>query len=203
MNKQSSQFGFWATRLGGVAVLLAGAIILWFIVRQQQAAVVALQHEREQVPQAELRLTTLNAQLKKYAPVVTTLEGATVIRDKIGDVIGVIEKEAVGRGVEVEFADITEKQVFDEQGQLAKQSGPIQLIQIKMVAVGEPEALLEFLYAVEHLPFLLHLDAWRLDSVAPVQPPRPSVSPEEEAVPLVGQVNADLVVGVRQLTDKE
>ncbi len=109
-------------------------------------AIAPEQGQRERVLQKEL--ITVEEKLKKISSIVVSEDGLV-------DVVGSIVKAAQSSGVAVQVPEVSSDPTA---------TGVLQDVYIRLNAVGSPSALVMFLYRLEHLPYLVKLSSWSLDT---------------------------------------
>lgn len=150
---------------GIVFVLLIVATIWgWQMLSNFREEVLQGASTLEMRPEEQVLFASVQSEISRRGDDVASVESLIVERNQLGDVVGQIEGAAQDAGVLVALPEVEEKAVFNEHGNEVEPSGPIQEVRIAIVATGSPRDLLEFLYQLEHLPYLVTLDDWRLDT---------------------------------------
>lgn len=158
------------SKIGAVIVLevavAAGLLIgLWLgaqRLQRMQQHVVAAQHQIATAPQQQLAQEAISTELKKYAAAVTQLQQLIPPRSTVGNVIARIEGEASKKKLKAIVSDVKEEIKYGKNNKPIVQAGPYQEVRITVQSYGDPATLLELLYAIEHLPYVLKIPDWNI-----------------------------------------
>lgn len=137
------------------AVCIAGGIILRIQVRQLQTSIAERIAYIENVPAKQQRMKQLQEQLTSVQTDLKRLSGTLVSRDDLSGVIASISRAAQLSGVAVQIPQVENT---------SESSGLLEDVRMQMNAVGSPSALIAFLYRVEHLPYVIRMASWTLDT---------------------------------------
>lgn len=175
----------WAARGGLLVVLFGVAGWLGHMVQETRL-------EREQLTQTLTGLPErLSAEavqqtaLSQHRPVLEKLQRWLPGQQEVGAVASALEQAGGRHQVTVTLTGVTKAEERDASGAIIPPSGPVRDIQITGTVSGAPGRLLDWLGAVERLPYLLRVDAWKLQVVTAaagqattqVLVPAPSVLP--------------------------
>lgn len=126
----------------------------------------------------------------------------------LNGVLSVLESEAQREGVTVAA---TARESADEVGAEAGAGATeFRLIPIAITATGGPAALVSYLHAVEHMPYLAGIESFslqtgRANSAVPIGQQIPLLSPPGAGQPTAeeagGELSVTLLVAVRELTE--
>lgn len=185
----------WIIRLLLVLALLTGAGYGWQFVQGKRNEVIASRLTLERRPALRSHYASQEAELRRRQDEITQIQSLVISRDNVGQVVGEIERTAGSAGATLQIPKVEEKFVQDEKGQPILPAGPLFDVRIKLVANGQPKQLLNLLYAIEHMPYLLYLESWDLTSVRPEGPDTLEGSAADSEAAF-GQLNASVVVAV-------
>lgn len=174
--------------LVAVAVLTGALIRVGQMVLAIRDQTIAKQLKLEASLDSAVHQAALVERLVKHEKEIKRIRTMVPGRDEISQVVELIEREAKSEGVAVLVPRIGEEPVYDENGVVIERTGPASVVRLKIEGVGDPLALLNFMHAVEHLPYLLRPVSFTLEksagaaavgraNVAPVGP-GPSGQPE-------------------------
>ncbi len=104
--------------------------------------------QQQRFMQSQEALHLAQEKLKRISDIV-------VSQDELSAVVKNISLAASASGVTVQIPDVTS----DPQS-----TGTLDDVRIRMSAVGSPAALVAFLYRLEHLPYVIRLSSWNLDT---------------------------------------
>lgn len=155
----------------GKVVLLVGLVIgSWWLGRMVRAARV----ERETLTQGLLDIPErLSAEARQHTALAQHREALQQLQrllpdqPGVGALASVLEQEGTRQQVTVALTDLKEVEERDASGVVLPPRGPVRDIRITGVVRGVPGRLLDWLGAVERLPYLLRVEAWKLQVVAP------------------------------------
>lgn len=175
-------FRFAGWRWVAKALLLAGlAGGVWWL----GAKVLETRVEREVLTQTLTELparvsaeVVQQAALSQHQTSVEQVQRLLPDQQAVGSVAGSLEQEGSRREVTVTLTDIAAVLEQDASGAPVTPTGPVGDIRISGSASGAPGQLLEWLGIVEGLPYVLRVEAWKLQVVVPttlpVVPARPA-----------------------------
>lgn len=146
-----------------VMIGLGGTIFAWRWLTQARTALREQEASLEQLPQVVARQGAAQAELEKRAFDVQRVKSFLVAKDQIGKLVTEIEAAAREAGVEMAVPAVEEKEQLDEEGRIVPPGGPLFEVRLKIVATGQPAALLKFLHAAEHMQYLVYWESFRLD----------------------------------------
>ncbi|MCH8748296.1 flagellar biosynthetic protein FliO, partial [Patescibacteria group bacterium] len=130
-------------------------------------------------------LAKLN-ELRNSQERIQRLDDLIVTRAEVGVVVSTLEGLATDAVVALQIPTITE--VVDETTVPPQERVPGSFVEaeIKLIAVGAPEKLVQFLHAVEHAPWLLAVPSWTIKSsntaVPGIVPVAPAGLPSGQAI---------------------
>ena len=176
-------------RLGEGVLLITLLVAAWYVygftvtIRDM---VYQQEQELVEAPEQVLReLAQLN-ELRNSQERIQRLDDLIVTRAEVGVVVSTLEGLATDAVVALQIPTITE--VVDEAtaAQQESVSGSFVEAEIKLIAVGAPEKLVQFLHAVEHAPWLLAVPSWTIKSsntaVPGIVPVAPAGLPSGQAI---------------------
>lgn len=102
------------------------------------------------------------AVLAQHRAAVERLQRLLPRREEVGAVAGAMEREGTQRNVAVVITDLKEAELRDASGTVAPPSGPVRDLRITGIAIGAPAQLISWLGAVEHFPYLMRIEEWKL-----------------------------------------
>jgi hypothetical protein len=116
------------------------------------------------------RFADLESEIELRSADVDRAKGYVLKKNEIGDVIALIEKEATARGLSLRIPLVQEQKKDEDKDKdddsSKEESGPLRDVDVQVVVDGSPVQVLDFFYAVEHLPYLLSVNRWHIDAVA-------------------------------------
>jgi len=184
----------WLGKSGLLVALAAGIGWTWGQLQTLRAEVIEQRQRLEEAPREAAKVAMLKNELAKRQFDVERITAFLVERNELADAVGEIEAAAERAGVEVTVPGVAEREIFDEDGNVVEPSGPILEVELDVVALGPPRALLAFLHSIEHTQRLTYLASWRLDATERAARGQQT---EESAEPR-GVLTVDYVVAVRR-----
>ncbi len=138
--------------------------------------------------------------LVKYHQGIATVQDIVIARDDLVKVVTAIEGEAARASVAVTIPLVAEQKKVDENGVPIANSGSTFDVRLQISATGDPVKLLQFAQAVEHLPYLLTLSTFKMQTTTANQNSLVANSPDKTApvTAASGQLEADLIITVMQ-----
>ncbi len=109
----------------------------------------------EHAPAQQQRFMQSQEQLRAAQDKLKQISTIVVSQDDLSEVVKNISLAANSSGVTVQIPDVASD---------AQSSGAFEDVRIRMNAVGSPAALVSFLYRLEHLPYVIRLSSWNLDT---------------------------------------
>ncbi len=152
----------WVLKLIILLLILAGLPYLHITTSRLYESVSAKRHLLEKNPDNLIYSSAARAELAKRQLDIQRIKSYVPERNAVAGVVTAMEQEGTKQSVVLKVTDIGEELVTNAAGQPEVASGPIQNVRIKITAVGKPENLVQLLYSVEHMPYLLHLVSWEL-----------------------------------------
>lgn len=189
----------WSLKVCVLLLMMGGLLFVHSFVSRLADQVTEKRNELEQKPAEQLRIATLRSELSRRAFDLDRIKGYVVSRDRIIDVVSAIEAEGQRFGVTVQVPDIQEVPVFDADGNQIDPTGPLQDVEIKVIAVGPPQQLVAFLHSIDHLPYILSTVRWNLSldrSALSSSSTIPVPSGEGETAALEGVLETDIILAV-------
>lgn len=192
----------WIVRFLILAVLVGAAVAVHLQVSKWRVAVTMKQEQLRQAPVQDLAAASLRADLRRKQEDVSQVLTFVPTRDDMVGVVTSVEEEGKRRGLETAVVDIKEQAKVD--GAEGEADNSLQHVELHVVASGDPSGLMEFLYAVEHLPYMLYGNNWRLSvsgtqiatrgtgGIAQVEESIPAVAPD-----VSGKLTLTLILAVR------
>jgi len=149
-------------RIGqGLLIVFLVGISVWLVytVRLTRAEVRQQGEVLERLPEEESRRVMLRGELERRRHDIERIKALVARRDQVGEVVNRIKAEGLARDIDVRVVQVVEN-VEDEEGS----TGPFKDVRLKIVGFGDPENLLDFLHASEHLPYLVSVFDWRVST---------------------------------------
>ncbi len=186
------RISFYVVLLGG----LVGAI--WYAdtqVRALRERAAVAQRELQDVPRRTANSLTLKKELALLTEQMKTIYQGTPSTNQLPDVIANISALAASSGVSAQVPVVQESAGKEKEKAMDSFSD----VRIHVAASGDPENLATFLYRIEHLPYVMRVVSWTIDttrqvaisSFTGVAPPAPG---GEEAAPRGSSLEADIVI---------
>lgn len=149
-------------QLLGVGALVGAVVYIAPLLEQVRLELFKQQRATETVLQTRVQAAALKTELDKRAHDLERVGALFLPRENFDDLISTLEGQALRYRVSMHVPRIIE--AADEQKAEAKlHSGrAIEDVRVQVVASGSAEDLLRFLYAVDHLPYLLTVSTWEL-----------------------------------------
>lgn len=154
----------WIIEVTVFVLVIAGMFWAWSILTNYRESVLGQALVLERRPEEQISFASVQAEINRRQDDFETVRSLIVERNDLGEVIGSIERVAGTSNVLVSLPEVEERQLVDESGTIVPPSGPIQEVRISIVASGDPRDLLDFIYRVENLPYLVWFEGWRLDT---------------------------------------
>jgi len=185
----------WILKIVFLILLGVGLPYLHFLAGDLKSAVADKRLQLERGPDDVVYASAAKADLAKRQLDLRRIGQYMPDRGSLVPVVTAIEQEGGKRNVSVKVTDISEELTVNAAGQPIPASGPVQNIRIKVSAVGEPEDILQALYNIDHLPYLLYVASWDLvykpqDS----QLPPIDLSEEQRLQTAAGAMQADIII---------
>lgn len=187
--------------------LIVGIVFLWRHTAAARLQFFSAQRALQNVPQQVSQQTSLAVEIDKHRHDISRLRAYVVERQNIGEVIAAIEAAGHRHKLSVQIADVAEASPLSESSDELLSD-----VRLKLTAVGRPEAMLRFLHTVEHVPYLLYLESWQLDTgpdgsgslgdqlVVPTVAPQSDGS-QPSMVAADGHVQADIILTINHEKD--
>lgn len=168
-----------------IIILLVGGSVyvdtivrsIWHDIAVRQAFLQDVQAQTSHTAVLKKKLDAATADMSKV--------NATIPRkDGLVEVVSLISAEAVASGIAAQVPVVEAAQVNPETTPDEGYSD----VRIHIVASGQPAALASFLHRVEHLPYVLHVASWKIDTIqtASIAPFTNEAPAGEQAPPATG-----------------
>lgn len=142
--------------------LIAATVWLGQNVQRLRAENASLNDTLAKLPETLSAAAAQRTILAEQQPTLEQLQRLLPRREEVGGVAGALEREGAQRTVAVVITDLRDVELQDASGAAAAASGPVRDVRIAGVATGSPAQLLSWMAAVEHLPYLMWLEEWKL-----------------------------------------
>jgi hypothetical protein len=172
---------------GLVVLVLLGSLAWGYpVVARMREESARRQLEFENIPLNAGQEAELEREFKGQQPALARVRTVAIQEKNIGYFVSVLETLAAESQVVVEVPEVKEIIPLDESGQPLPIVGPVRDIELKIQAKGTPPDLLRYLYAVEHVPYLVAIPDWSVSAAdqtraqaqrAPVASPSPAAPP--------------------------
>ena len=156
--------------LVGVLVVAAAAVVVHGQAKDARGEAWQAVHTLEQLPENTRQLEAVRRTYEEQADTLETISALVPAREEIGRLITVFERSARENDVTLQIPEVLEQVLRDERGKELEWTGPGAQVSIRFRASGSPNDVLVWLYAVEHLPYLLRSVEWRLTLGESLQP---------------------------------
>lgn len=155
----------------------------------------------EQGPVDTLEMLTMETELTRRHDDIEKVKSYIVERDQLVQVISYAEERAQARNISIEVPAINERILIDPAtGVEIPPSGIFQDLEIDLQATGNPDNIVDFLYDLEHSPYLLQLQSWNVsqDTILKGVPVGSSAAPEdsEEIEQIEGSATITAIVTI-------
>jgi Tfp pilus assembly protein PilO len=143
-----------------LGLLMLTAILLCMMRVQEIRQGIAERHRvLEDAPAEGQRVTFLKRKLTEAESVFARVAALVPSRDGLVDVVTAISNAAKDSGVSVQIPQV----------ELAAGDAPlVEDVHLQIRGAGSPAALVAFLHRVEHLPYILRITSWTIDSTQQV-----------------------------------
>lgn len=139
--------------------LAAGMVWLDLTTQRARQALSVREQQAEQALSGVSETAVLQAEADSRRAVLQKIAHLVPPERSLGDVIAALEGEA--KDLRVQLAvPLVEEADGEEAG--GEAGAVLRDVHLQLIVSGEPERLLSFFHAVEHLPYLLRVDAWHL-----------------------------------------
>ncbi len=160
----------WKTvQFSGLFVLVGAIVSVTYLLSTVRMGLVQRQFAAENVLQASVREAVLKAEVAKRTSDVGRVDALLLRQAQFADFISVLEAHAQRYGISMRVSSITEEAAStptasSTEDKKAEDSSPssVKNVRVQVIAEGPAAALLRFLYAVDHLPYLVKLPIWEL-----------------------------------------
>lgn len=180
--------------------LLGGIWYGWREVERLQQHIQVNQHHIDQEPYAVLQRSAQQGELKKLESRLGQLERLVPPREKVGDMVTLLERVAREKNIRIIIPDIKEEVVIGKDNKPVRSDGRYLDIRLTVKGSGNPADLLSFLYHVEHMPYVLHVPVWRVTTDYSALPAALIVRPPAESpavpAPREGLLEASVVLTI-------
>ncbi len=175
-----------------LALLLGTIVFLRSLSLRLHTQLIQAQQIIAASPGEALAVTAAQAELARRALDLDRLRSYVVLRDRLADAITTIEAQGAALAVTVAVSNVRPHLAVDDEGKIVEPGGPVRPIRLTIQASGAPSGLLTLLYRIEHLPYLLHAQTWRV-TASPL--PGGAKEATQAAVP-TAKLEADLIMYV-------
>jgi len=140
-------------------VLVVGQPFLWRFVRSSAQALHGKRTAEQQQINLRQRLDEIEQATAEQQPLVEQLATSFPARNLAAQVVERLEQLSDERGVEIDIRDISERDPLAGRGKVRL----VPLV-VTVEAAGSPDQLLGYLEAVEHVPEVVTISEWALES---------------------------------------
>lgn len=179
----------WIVRGGVLSILAVGLFFGHKYVLSLRDERALATNELEAAPERLLESARQRADLSRREVDIGRVERLLVPRSEVVAIVARIEQEATARGLTIAVPAIEEIRTVNAQGEEVESAGPARDVRLEISVDGPPEQIVAFVHSIEHLPYLLHLESWRLTNRLPV-------GDIPEATPLPAQSSMHVIVAV-------
>ncbi len=145
-----------------VGVLVALLVYAHIQVRLLWKEVALRQALLQDVPARMSHTATLKKELDTALLNMQGIHRAIPTRDGLVGVVSEISTAAVSAGISAQVPVVQE----GVAGEAETPDAPFSDVRIHILASGDPAALASFLYKIEHLPYILRVVSWKIDTTA-------------------------------------
>ncbi|HLC49197.1 MAG TPA: hypothetical protein VJI96_02320 [Candidatus Andersenbacteria bacterium] len=181
-----------------IGIVHTKVIVLWKEVARRQEVL-------QDVPAQERRTDALQKELDAATADMQVLYGSAPTREGLVDVIAAISQAAAISGISVQVPTVkvnsTSPTPIPKTSVSPLPQNTFSDVRIHIVGAGDIAALASFLYRVEHLPYILRIASWKIETMAQSSASSfvgtaPSDS-KQVLPPVNSSLVADLVIVVR------
>lgn len=154
-------------RIVGAAIVIVLTVSIFLLGNQVQnirRGLLTKQLSLEGSLKAAVYQASLQDQLKEHEIDIVRIKHMMPVEDEIGSIISSFEAEAKKVGVTIKVPKVEKEITTDKNGNQLEQTGSTQAILMQISAQGKPTALIEFMHAIEYLPYLLGTASFLFDS---------------------------------------
>jgi len=171
-----------ATYLLCTGVLLAGTIYAHTKVRTLSKDVTARQAILQQIPAETIQKSILKKELDTALSSMGLIDKTVPTEDGLVGVITAISQAAIVSGISAQLPVVGAKIISKD----APSEDIFSDVRIHIIASGDPATLSSFLYRVEHLPYIIRIVFFKIDTIqqssiasfaGPVQPGQQNLIP--------------------------
>lgn len=168
----------WIVRMIVLIVLGAGLFFGHTYVADVRAERAKAIRELEATPDRLLETARQRADLNRREADLSRIEKLLVPRSEVVSIVARIEQEATVRGLTIAVPAIEEIKMVNNRGVEVETGGPARDVRLEISISGSPDQIIAFVHSVEHLPYLLFVESWRLTNLLPQgeDPEEPPVS---------------------------
>ena len=124
----------------------------------------------EQLPENARALEEVQRSYESQTKALEAISALVPVREEIGQLVTLFERTARENDVTLQIPEVLEQLPRDERGKELEQTGPLAEVSVRFKASGSPTDVLVWLYAIEHLPYLLQPVEWKLTLGESLQP---------------------------------
>lgn len=144
----------------GLSILVATSVYAHMQVRSLRHGIAAQQALVQDVQAQTSHITVLKKTFDTATSDMTKVNATIPRRDGLVDVVSLISAEAVNAGIAAQVPVVQAAKVNPG----ATPGDAFSDIRIHIIASGQPAALASFLHRVEHLPYILRIASWKIDT---------------------------------------
>jgi hypothetical protein len=158
-------------------VFLVGLIVwLSFTVQDIRRQILLSQQQQEFALEDVGRAAALRAAVEGEGDRLNRILAYVPEEATIGDVISELEREAARLGLSlsipvVQEASREEEEEESEEEGAAEEPAVLRDVELRVVVNGPPQRVLQFLHAVEYLPYLVQVNDWEFHAEGQTTPP--------------------------------
>ncbi len=194
------QYIVWIIKIAILVLLIIGIWYLNRLVHEKQVLVFLAHQQLDQKSELSSQAVAIKQEIKKQTADLQQITSLTPPKDQLNMLIAQIGDEARRKGIDLTVPIVEEAVVLDEAGQKTTASGPIVNVKLKLVGVGSPAALVQFLHVIETQPYLIEVQDWHITSDTKIITPAGSLNapsnPSEIAKEVNGSLDANVVISV-------
>lgn len=146
-----------------IAILIVAIVMAYQLTKSQRQHVRRLEQAQAEQPRLVAERMKQEKVLATHHAELARLEQQLLSYEAVGQFIELLEKQATARQIALKVPEIKELVEVSENGTPIERTGPIYEIDVTLLAIGSPIELVQFLYELEHAPYLARVVDWRLD----------------------------------------
>ncbi|OGY36776.1 MAG: hypothetical protein A3E36_03745 [Candidatus Andersenbacteria bacterium RIFCSPHIGHO2_12_FULL_45_11b] len=138
---------------------IAGIVVLHMRVALVRSEIALRQEKIDAAPQELQQIVQMKKDLVSAQGRVASLQRMTVHRDGLPEAVTAIAQAASDAGVAAQVPEVSQNSKQEKS-----EADSLEDVRIHISASGRHVQLLNFLYRIEQLPYLLHIASWNIDT---------------------------------------